>query len=59
MSGDVAAQLDMLPLFIGFVSAFFAGWLACTWMIRIVKNGKLLYFAVYCAVIGVLAIALG
>lgn len=39
-------------LAIGFVAAFASGCLACKWMINIVKKGKLIYFAVYCALVG-------
>jgi len=42
---------------IGFVSAFIAGLLACSWMISIVKRSKLSYFAVYCLIIGIFAIS--
>lgn len=41
----------------GFVAAFVAGLLACTWMIRLVRNSKLTIFAVYCFVVGSIAIA--
>lgn len=51
-----ATNIDFLPLLIGFVSAFISGWLACSWMIKIVKRGKLIYFAIYCALIGLIAI---
>jgi len=40
----------------GFLAAFVAGLVACVWMINIVKRGKLIYFAIYCAIVGVLAI---
>ena len=43
-------------LIAGFLSAFIAGVLACTWMITLVKKSKLKYFAYYCFVVGVLAI---
>lgn len=46
-------------LLIGFVTAFFAGCVACRWMINIVKKGKLIWFALYCAVVGILTIVLG
>lgn len=36
----------------GFLGAFVAGCIACKFMINIVKNGKLIYFAIYCAIIG-------
>ena len=40
----------------GFVSAFVVGALACRYMINIVKRGKLIWFAIYCAVVGAVAI---
>ncbi len=46
----------VLPLVIGFVAAFGTGLLACSWMIRIVSRGKLIYFALYCLVIALIAI---
>ena len=42
----------VLPLIIGFIAAFASGLLACKWMINIVKKGKLLYFAIYCFLVG-------
>ena len=48
-----SAGIGMWPLAVGFVAAFVSGCLACKWMINIVKKGKLVYFAVYCAVVGV------
>lgn len=41
---------------IGFIAAFITGILACTWMIKLVKNSKLKYFAFYCAIVGLIAI---
>ena len=46
-------------IFIGFIAAFITGCLACKWMINIVKKGKLIWFAIYCVIIGILAICLG
>ncbi|WP_411029007.1 undecaprenyl-diphosphate phosphatase [Spongiimicrobium sp. 3-5] len=43
----------------GFIAAFLAGLVACTWMIQLVKRSKLTYFAIYCLVIGLLAIGYG
>ncbi|MEA3444467.1 MAG: undecaprenyl-diphosphate phosphatase [Bacteroidota bacterium] len=51
--------IGALPLIVGFMAAFISGLLACKWMISIVKRGKLIYFAAYCAVVGVIAIAYG
>lgn len=40
----------------GFIAAFLAGLAACTWMIQLVKKSKLSYFAVYCLIVGAIAI---
>lgn len=50
--------LSISSLLIGFVAAFVSGCLACKWMISIVKKGKLIWFALYCAIVGTLAIVL-
>ncbi len=50
------AGLPALSLAVGFVAAFVCGCLACKWMIDIVKKGKLIWFAVYCAAVGLAAI---
>ncbi len=47
---------SILPLAVGFLAAFISGLLACKWMINIVKNGKLYYFAIYCFIVGITAI---
>lgn len=41
----------------GFIAAFIAGLFACNWMISLVKKSKLYYFAIYCFIIGTIAIA--
>lgn len=57
MKGEAAfGSIGMVPLTVGFVAAFVFGCLACKWMIDIVKKGKLVWFAVYCAVAGLLTI---
>ena len=48
--------IDTLPLTVGFIAAFVSGCLACKWMINIVKKGKLIYFGIYCAVVGIITI---
>ena len=45
-------------LIIGFIAAFLSGLFACTWMIKIVKKGKLIYFAYYCFAVGLIAIVI-
>ena len=49
-------SIDTLPLIAGFIFAFLTGLVACKWMISIVKNSKLKYFAFYCFIIGAIAI---
>ena len=43
----------------GFVAAFVTGYIACRWMIDIVRRGKLVWFGVYCLIIGLIAILVG
>ena len=43
-------------LLIGFLAALITGYVACRWMLTIVRRGKLTYFAVYCFIVGILAI---
>ena len=50
------AGISPLALAVGFVAAFVCGCLACKWMINIVKKGKLIWFAVYCTVVGLATI---
>lgn len=52
--GDISA----VALIVGFLAAFVSGCLACKWMISIVKKGKLIYFAIYCALAGVVTLFL-
>ncbi len=57
LSGNLSnGNHDFTALSIGFVAAFVAGLFACTWMIALVKKSKLTYFAIYCAVVGLIAI---
>ena len=53
----LAGDIQFSALFAGFISAFLAGLIACKWMIDIVKKGKLTYFALYCFIVGLLAIS--
>lgn len=51
-----AGSVGLMPLICGFIASFVVGCLACKFMIGIVKKGKLIWFAVYCAIAGVVAI---
>ena len=54
---DVAfAGLSPSALVIGFLASFVSGVLACKWMIGIVQKGKLVYFAIYCLIVGLVTI---
>ncbi len=52
-------SIGMIPLLVGFAAAFISGLFACKWMLSIVRKGKLLYFGIYCLLIGSIAIAAG
>lgn len=54
--GEAAAEVGILPLMVGFISAFLVGCAACKWMINLVKKGKLVWFAIYCAFAGLVCI---
>ncbi len=57
LQGNISFKSEAItPLAIGFVAAFLSGLIACTWMIKLVKNSKLSYFAVYCLIVGIGAI---
>ncbi len=58
LSGDLSeSTMDVAPLAAGFVAAFLAGLVACSVMIGLVKRSKLVYFSLYCFIVGILAIA--
>ena len=50
---------SFLVILTGFVAAFISGYFACKWMINLVKRGNLLWFAIYCVLIGAFSILLG
>lgn len=52
------AGLSTSALAVGFIAAFVSGCLACRWMINLVKRGKLIWFALYCTLIGILTIVI-
>lgn len=57
-SGDFSAgnSVGTGPLIIGALAAFISGLFACKWMLSLVRKGKLWYFAVYCLIIGAVAL---
>ena len=57
VKGEVAfSSIGVVPMAAGFISAFVVGCLACKFMLGIVQKGKLIWFAVYCAIAGVVSI---
>lgn len=58
MGGNFGASLGVgfWPLCVGFVTAFVSGCLACKFMLNIVNKGKLIWFAVYCLIVGLVSI---
>lgn len=55
--GELTAGVAAGPLIAGFIASFVTGCLACKFMIEIVKRGRLIWFAVYCALAGIVSIA--
>lgn len=55
---DIAGDIPAISLIVGFLAAFVSGCVACKWMINIVKKGKLIYFAIYCAIAGAVTLAI-
>ena len=54
--GEAMGGLSPVAAIVGFLAAFISGCFACKWMINLVKKGKLIWFAVYCVIVGVVAI---
>ena len=53
---EAMGGISPLALIVGFVAAFITGCFACKWMVNLVKKGKLIWFAVYCVIVGIIAI---
>jgi undecaprenyl-diphosphatase len=59
-SGEFSTEgTPFYVIVIGFIAAFIAGYFACKWMINLVKKGNLLWFALYCILVGIFSILLG
>jgi len=59
LQGEVVTHLSPVAMLVGFVSALLVGAAACKWMISIVKRQKLIYFAIYCLLMGGFALVYG
>lgn len=57
LSGSLAnIGVGVLPLTVGFLTAFVSGCAACKFMLSIVTRGRLVWFALYCLVVGLVAL---
>lgn len=53
------AAISPTAMTVGFLASFIVGCLACKWMLDLVKKGKLVWFAVYCLIVGLIALIAG
>ncbi|MBQ8017733.1 MAG: undecaprenyl-diphosphate phosphatase [Methanobrevibacter sp.] len=53
---DIGSALDVnfLPVFLGFIAAIIAGYLAIKWMLDLIQNRSLDIFAYYCWLMGII-----
>ncbi len=59
-SGDFTREgTSLIVILAGFLTALIFGYLACKWMISIVKRGSLKWFALYCVLVGIYSLLLG
>ena len=56
LQGEITSELSIVPAIVGFVSAFITGCLACRFMLEIVRRQRLIWFAIYCFIVGGVAI---
>jgi undecaprenyl-diphosphatase len=59
-SGEFSKEgTSFFVIIVGFLTAFVSGYLACKWMINIVKKANFKWFAIYCVLVGIFSILLG
>ena len=59
MKGGFSPAESGIPvqaMIVGFLAAFISGCVACKWMLRLVQNGKLVWFAFYCVLMAAFCI---
>jgi undecaprenyl-diphosphatase len=56
LQGEITSSLGVVPAVVGFIAAFVTGCFACRFMIEIVRRQRLIWFALYCVIIGSIAI---
>ena len=47
-------QIQILPLIIGFFSAFISGYLVINWLLAVISKGKFYIFSLYCFMIAII-----
>ena len=58
-AGVSTPEVGIGAMLTGFLASFIVGCLACKWMLNLVKKGKLVWFAVYCLIVGIICILKG
>ncbi|MBO4519061.1 MAG: undecaprenyl-diphosphate phosphatase [Paludibacteraceae bacterium] len=56
LQGELTSELGIVPAVVGFIAAFLSGCFACRFMIEVVRRQRLIWFAIYCAIIGSMTI---
>lgn len=58
VKGDFSSEagVGIAAIVVGFIAAFVVGFIACRWMVSLIKQGKLIWFAIYCSVVGLISI---
>ena len=56
LSGEMVSELSASAAIVGFLAAFLTGCFACRFMLEVVRRQRLVWFALYCAIIGTAAI---
>lgn len=56
---DPMGSVGFIPCLVGFLASFVVGCFACKWMLAIVRRGGLVWFALYCVVVGLVCLIWG
>ncbi len=54
--GQLGSAVGIIPLIVGCTSAFASGLFALTWLMKLIRKGKLGYFAIYLIPLGILGL---
>lgn len=52
----ITAGTNLIVIIAGSAAAFLSGYFACKWMINLVRRSKMIWFALYCALLGLVTI---